>query len=128
MDVVAGGLPVGGEFGGGHRRGAISQLRPAGQNPRVGGVQRHPLPGQQVGVDHLPQQRMAEVIAVLARAGHQHLRSDRLPQGHGQPLVVELGNRSQQAMRDGSAGCCGDLQQLLGRGRQLLDPAVEQIP
>jgi hypothetical protein len=91
----------------------------------VGGVQAGPLTRQQPSVDDLPQQGVAELVAVLTR--HQQLVSHHLAQRTVQLPFVQAGDGGQQRMRDLPASHCRHPQDLPGRLPQGLDAALEQV-
>jgi hypothetical protein len=110
------------------RRRATS--RQAGlQGTGQGGVQLDPLAGQQLGVDRLGQQRVAEHVAVAAAGlGQQQLLVDRLAQPLQQLLVVHAGDRCQQRPGHARAGRGGHAQQLLGAVAQPHQPGQQHLP
>ena len=59
-----------GHLGGGARPVQLSRTEQVGEVVGEGGVQAGPFPGQQVSVDHLTEQGVTEVVAVLAGSGH----------------------------------------------------------
>jgi hypothetical protein len=122
---LPGRVPVDGQLGGDDRRRTGRELRPFGKGMSVGGVQAGPLTRQQTSVDDLPQQGVAELIAVLTR--HQQLVSHHLAQRTVQLPFVQAGNSGQQRMRDLPARHCRHPQDLPGRLRQGLDAALEQV-
>ena len=58
-----------------------------------------PLAGQQAGVDGLLEERVAELVAVLAGPGHQQLVVDHDPEGVDQVRLVQAGHGCQQPVR-----------------------------
>jgi hypothetical protein len=76
--LVASGRPVVGEPRRPACRRAFS-LDTGFQGGGQGGVQPDPLAGQQLGVDRLGEQRVAEQVAVAGGVGPQQLLVDRLP-------------------------------------------------
>jgi hypothetical protein len=60
-------------------------------------VQADPLRREQLAVDRLGDQGVAEDVAVAARLGEEHLLVDRLPQPIQQLGLGHAGDRSQQA-------------------------------
>jgi hypothetical protein len=71
---------VEGQLGREDRGRLIGQLWPLGKCPGIASVQFHPLAGQQIGVDHLTEQGVTDVIAVPTSRRHQQLVRDRSPQ------------------------------------------------
>ena len=91
-------------------------------------MQPRPFAGQQVSLDDLSQQGVAQLVAVLARPGHQQLVGDRGAQCLHQGLVFQAGDLGQEPVGDPPASHrhhCKDLPCQLG---QRLDPATQQIP
>ena len=91
-------------------------------------MQPRPFAGQQVGLDDLSQQGVAQLVAVLVRPGHQQLVGDRGAQCLHQGLVFQAGDLGQEPVGDPPASHrhhCKDLPCQLG---QRLDPATQQIP
>jgi hypothetical protein len=77
-------------------------------------MQPHPLASQQLAVDRLGDQQMAEHVTVAAGLGQQHLLVDRLPQALQQHRLLHAGDRGQQRLGDPRAGRSSHPQQLLG--------------
>ena len=93
---VVGGVPVAGEDALDRRGGRVAhQLAALVDGLRQARVQRAALARQQVAVDGLADQRVAERVG-LARAGHDHLVRDRLAQAAQQVGLVEVRQRRQQ--------------------------------
>ena len=108
-------------------RGVVAEGSAVGQQPRVGGVQAGPLARQQVAVDGLLEQGVAEPVALGGGAGHQHLPGDGVAQP---PLDLGLGpagGRDQQLVADPAAGHRGHLEDLLGQVGEALDAAEEHV-
>jgi hypothetical protein len=125
---LAGRVPVDGQLGGCYRGGDAGQLGPLGERLRQAGVEPCPLAGQQVGVDHLAEQGVTDVVAVLAGCRHQELAGDRGPQRLGRRLVAQAGHERQQPMGDPPAHHRDDRQDPGGGLGQPVDPAAEQVP
>jgi hypothetical protein len=86
-EVVAG-QAVPGQLG---RQGvAVAVGGGLGEQAGVGGVEPGPLAREQVAVDGLLEQGVAEPVALGGRAGHQHLAGDGVTQA---PLDLGLGHR-----------------------------------
>ena len=71
---------------------------------RVGGVDAHPLAGQQVVVDRLGEQRMAEDISAPARGRLEHMRVDRLTQRGVQDRARQIHDARQLGVADPTSG------------------------
>ena len=123
---VVGGVPVACELRRHRGRRNVAEQRGVALE-RVGqpGVQVAALARQQVAVDRLADQRVAERVGV-ARGGHQHLVRDRLAQALPQVRGVELGQPGEQGMahrvldRD-------DAHDLLRVGAEPLDAVEQQV-
>jgi hypothetical protein len=92
-----------------------------------GGVQLGPFAGQQVGVNHLAQQGVTDVIAVLTGHGSQQSGGDRGPQRLDQLAVVQAGHSGQQPVGHLATGHRDHRQDLPGGLGQCVDPAAEQV-
>jgi hypothetical protein len=90
-------------------------------------MQPGPFPGQQVSVDHLTDQGVTDVVAVLAGLGHQQLAGDPLPQRLDQHAVVQAGHGGQQTVGDLATGHRDHLEHRLGRLGQRVHPAAKQV-
>ena len=88
LRLVARGVEVMGDRGGADRQVVVVGQRRL-ERPRQPQVQLGAFARQQVVVDHLAQQRVAEAVAVVA-ADQDHLRLDRLAQPRRQLVLVEL--------------------------------------
>jgi hypothetical protein len=124
---LTGRVPVDGHLGRSHRRRGIGQLRPLGQRAGIGGMQPRPFAGHQVGLDDLTQQGVAQLVAVLARPGHQQLIGDRRAERLHQGLVLQAGDLGQEPVGDPSASHRHHPKHLPCQLGQRLDPAAEQI-
>jgi hypothetical protein len=91
------------------------------------GVQADPLAGQQLAVDRLGPQGMAEHVPGAARLGQQQLLVDRRVQALQQLLVVDAGDRGQRRLGDARAGAAAGQQQFLGEERVALRTRVEVV-
>jgi len=91
-------------------------------------MQPGPFAGQQVSVDHLPQQSVAELVAVRTGPGHQQPVGDHDPEGLGQLPVVEVSHGRQQPVGYLPASHRSHRQDLLGGVGQQLDPTTQQVP
>ena len=100
--LVARGEPVVGHSRG-HVRPLGLVLQPLLERARHRAVQVRPLAGQQIVVDHLAEQRVAEVVAALA-AGHHDVARHGLADGVAQRLAAEPGQLGQQRLVSGLAG------------------------
>jgi hypothetical protein len=89
-------------------------------------VQPSPLTGQQVGRDHLAEQGVTHLVAVLTGHRDQQLAANGGPQRPDQ-LLVDAGHGRQQPMRHPPAGNRNHLEHLLGPFGQRLDPAADQV-
>jgi hypothetical protein len=110
--LVAGGRPVVGQPrrpAHRHLPGLDTGLQRSGQ----GGVQPDPFAGQQLTVDRLGHQRVAEHIALAGGVGQQQLLVDRLVQAVKQLLVPHAGHCGQQRLGGARAGRGGHPQQPL---------------
>jgi hypothetical protein len=131
----------GGPDGGGQRAGQVVALqrvvgqlgrRPRdvavalGEEPRVRGVQPHPLAGQQVAVHGLLQQRVPERVA-LAVLGDQHVVGDRLAERLLHLGVAQPAGRLQQRVGDPPAGDRGHPGDPLRGGGQPLQPGEQHV-
>jgi hypothetical protein len=125
---LTGRVPVDGHLGRSHRRRGIGQLRPLGQRAGIGGMQPRPFAGHQVGLDDLTQQGVAQLVAVLARPGHQQLIGDRRAERLHQGLVLQAGDLGQEPVGDPPASHRHHPKHLPCQLGQRLDPAAEQIP
>ncbi len=120
--LAAGGVVVG-DGGRQHRAGAL--LEPVAERLGEPQVQRRPLAGQQVVVDHLAQQRVPEPVpAVLT--GEQDVALDRLAQRVAQRALVEAADlgehRVLEPLADGH-----DAQDLLRGLGEALDPQHQRV-
>ena len=112
--LVAGGGVVVGDGGGQHRAGATRRSAPPA--PRASArCSAARSPGQQVVLDDLAQQRVAEPVAVVV-AGEQDVALDRLAQPVAQRAPVEPADLGQQRIV-GPLGDRDEPQQLLRRAR-----------
>ena len=120
------GVPVAGEDAR-HRGGrrVAHQLVALVDGLREPRVQRAALAGQQVAVDRLADQRVAERVR-LAGAGHQHLVRDGLAQPLQQLGLVEPGQRGQQRVAHRVLDA-DDPHDLLRRGGEPLHARDEQV-
>jgi hypothetical protein len=125
---LAGRVPVHGQLSSCHRRGDVGQLGLLGERLSQAGVEPCPLAGQQGGVDHLAEQGVADVVAVLAGRRHQELAGDRGPQRLDQRLVVQPGHPRQQPVGDPPAGHRDDRHHLRRGLGQPVHPAAKQVP
>ena len=118
-------IPVIGQLGRAGRVAAGARL----ERPRERGVQSRPLPGQQVVVDRLLEQRVAEGVALAAgrRIGDQDLPVDALAERVVERRLVEGGRGREQRRVDPLAGRRRDAQELLGGLGQLGDPCQQQV-
>jgi hypothetical protein len=124
--VVTGSRPVVGQACRPARR-SIPSLQAGFQGTGKGRMQNDPLAGQQLRVDRLGQQRVAEQVAGATRLGQQHLLVDRLAQRLRQLLVVHAGDRRQQRLRHARAGRSSDAEQLLGVAAKPHHPGQEYL-
>jgi hypothetical protein len=90
-------------------------------------VQADPLSGQQLAVDRLGDQRMAEDIAVAIRLGEQHLVVDCLAQAVQQPRLAHTGDRGKHRLGDARAGRGDDAEDTLGAAAKAHDPGQEHL-
>jgi hypothetical protein len=124
--LVASGRPVVGQARRPGRRRPFrfdAGLEDTGQ----GRVQTDPLAGQQVAVDRLCQQRMAEPVAVAARLGQQHLLVDRLAQAVQQRRLAHAGDHCQHRPGDARAGRGGHAEDLLGAAAEPHHPGKQHL-
>ncbi len=121
-DVVTGQAVVG-QFGGGTRHGG--QPARVGQQLGEPGVQPGPLPGQQVGVERLPDQRVPEHVAVRA-AGDQQLLGYAVPDRILVVWPVQPGRGLDDVVLDPAPADRRGPQHLLGCGGQPLHPGQQQ--
>ena len=77
-------------------------------------MQAHPLASQQLPIDRLGQQRVAEHVPLAAELGSQQLLVDRLPQALQELLVVQVGDYRQQGLGGARAGRGGHAEDPLG--------------
>ena len=105
-------------------RGAF---RLGGKQAGVGGMEPHLLAWQQVAIDRLLQQRVAERIGPGGAVGHQDAGADRLPQALLQLGLGPPGDLGEQPVGHPAAGHRRDPQHLLGRLGQRLDPGEQHI-
>ena len=124
---VVGGLPVARELGGHRGVGRLAQhLRPrldrAGDRRVQGGV----LARQQVAVDRLADQRVAEPVLV-AGVDHQHLVRDRLARAVHHLGGREAGDRFEQLVPGGTIEHGDDADDRSGGVRQLLDAGEQDV-
>ena len=120
---VVGGVPVPGELGGQPRVVAV----PGRQGGREPGVQAGPLPRQQLGVDRLLDQGVPEPVGAVAGVGQQHVGRDGLAQPGQQLGLGQAGHLGQEWVGHGRPGHGRDLQHLLGRLGQQLDPGQQGV-
>jgi hypothetical protein len=133
LPQVVGGVPVIGELATLDRPGprparSLTLLDAALQRPGVGGVQRAPLHRQQVVVDRLLDQGMAEGVGVAGLVDGQDVAGDRLAQQPHQLLGVLVDHLGQQLVVHPGAGHRRHLQHPLGRLGQRLHPGQDQLP
>jgi hypothetical protein len=88
-----------------------------GEHPGVGGMQPYLLAGQQVGVDRLLQQRMAEHVGPGGLVGHQYAGRDRFTQSRLQVGLGPFSDLGEQRVGYPAAGHRRDPKHLLGRLR-----------
>jgi hypothetical protein len=119
-DQVMTGQTVVGQLG----RGAAGL---GGQQAGVGGVQPHPLAREQVAVDRLLEQRMAERVAPGGGVAGQHPGADRLVQALLQVGLGPPGHAGEQPVGHPAAGHRRHPQHLLGRLGQPLDPGQQHL-
>ncbi len=108
---------------------------PLGEPLRVPGVQAGALAGQQLLVHRLAQQRVAEDVAVGARArggarlavGHQHVVGHRVAQCLLQLVVAQIGDGGQHLVPHLAARHGSDPQHPLGHRRQRLDARHQHL-
>jgi hypothetical protein len=98
-----------------------------GQQAGAGGVQPHLLARQQVAVDRLLQQRVAERVAPGGGVGRQHPGADRLLQALLQLGLGLAGDAGQQPVGHPAAHDRRHPQHPLGRLRQPLDPGQQHL-
>jgi len=131
---VVGGVPVVGEpalldRGGAAGAGGAAALGDAPlQGPGVGGVQGAALHRQQVVVDGLLDERVAEHVGAGGLVDAEHVAGHGLAQQPHQLLGVLADHRRQELVVDPGAGHGRDLQDPLGRLGQGLDPGQHQVP
>jgi hypothetical protein len=114
--------------GGARRAPGVAELLDAAlQRPGVGGVQGAALHRQQVVVDRLLHQGMAEGVGVAGLVGRQHVTADRLAQQPHQLLGVLADHGRQQLVVDPGAGHRRHLQHPLGRFGERGHPGQHQV-
>ena len=122
--LVAGRPPVVRDLSG-DVRAALAALDALLEGARESGVHLRPLSRQQVLVDHLTQQRVAEAIALVAN-GHHDVARHRLAQRVAQVGGVEPRHGSHQRVVGG--GLAGEpADQLLRARRQPLHPQHQRV-
>ena len=110
---------VPGQLGGGAGRGA------GGEGGGVGAVQPDPLPGQQVVVDGLAEQRVPE--RVVAAVGDEDVEVDRTAQTRVERGVVEPGDRAEHLVADPAPGHAGRAHHLTGGVVEAVEPDEQHI-
>ena len=90
-------------------------------------METNPLAGQQVAIDRLGDQGMAEDVAVTARLGDEHLPVDRLAQAVEQLHLVHGGDRGQHRLGDAGTGRGGDREHLLGAPTEPHHPGEQDL-
>jgi len=108
-------------------RAVAAPLDAALQGPGVGGVQGAALHRQQVVVDGLLDQGVAEDVGVGLVDG-QHVAGHRLAQQPHQLIGLLLDHGGQQLVVDAAAGHRRHLQHPLGRLRERLHPGQDHVP
>ena len=103
------------------QRGVVRERR------RVRRVQAYALAGQQLLVDRLAQQRVAERVRAALGLEHDQLRRDRLAQRVGAHRLVQLEDRGQQAVADAPPARGQRAQHAPRRLGELLDPDAEDV-
>jgi hypothetical protein len=92
---------------------------------REPGVYLAVLPGQQVLVHRLPDQRVPERVPICG--GHQHVAGDRGPNRGGQLVLGPAGDPGEQRMTGAAASGARDAEHLLGVFRQPPHRLLEQV-
>ena len=119
-DQVVAGQTMVGQLG----RGAAGV---GGQPTGIGGVQPHLLARQQVAVDRLLEQGMAEGVAPGGGVDHEHPSVDRLAQALLQVGLGQAGDLGEQRVGHPPAGHRRRPQHPLGRLGQPLDPGQQHL-
>jgi hypothetical protein len=86
-----------------------------------------PFAGQQIGLDNLSQQGVAQLVAILVRPDHQQLIGDRRAERLDQALVLKAGDRGHEPVGDPPASHRDYLEHMPSRLGQRLNPAAEQV-
>jgi len=90
-------------------------------------VQADPLAGEQLAVDRLGDQRMAEDIAGAAGLGQQHLLVDRLAQAAEQLRLAHTGDHGKHRLGDARAGRGDHAEHLLSSAAQPHHPGEQHL-
>ncbi len=124
--LVAGCRPVVGDARRPRRR-SVPRLEAGFQGTGQRGMQVNPLAGEQLAVDRLGDQRVAEDVALAIRLGEQHLLVDRLTQALEQLRLAHAGDRGQHRLGGARTGRGSDTEHQLGARAEPYHPGEQHL-